>query len=93
MPPLQPIIFGIVIIMGGGIMLLLRLTQGISSGCHHATPNPFFGEFSLLWEGVLCFFFDLVKVILQGATMLPLNANFFGIVIIMGRGHYASAST
>ena len=57
MPPLHTF-FLIVIIVGRGIILLLRLSQGISSGCHHATTTL-----------------------------------FFGIVIIVGRGHYASAST
>jgi len=42
----------------GDSMLQLRLSQGISSGCHHATPTP-----------------------------------FFNIVISVGKGHYASAST
>jgi len=35
-----------------GIMLLLRLNQGISSGCYHATPTPTifnFLQFSLFW--------------------------------------------
>jgi len=42
MPPLHPKIFffGIVIV-GRSIMLLLRLSQGISSGCHHATHTQF----------------------------------------------------
>ena len=81
-PPLHPF-FLIIIIVGKGIMLLFRISQGISSGCHHATPKPFFLELSLLWEGALCFCFDLAKVLLQGATILLLQ--FFGIVI-MGRG-------
>ena len=39
-PPLNTKKIGIVIIVGRGIMLLLRLSQGISSGWHHATPKP-----------------------------------------------------
>ena len=40
------------------------------------------------------FCFDLARVFLQGSTMPPLHPKlFFGIVIIVGRGHYASAST
>ena len=66
-------------------MLQHRLNQGISSGCHHSTPKTIFLELSLLWEVVLCFCFDLAKVLLQGATMLPLHSIFFE-VIIMGRG-------
>ena len=37
--------------VGRGIMLLLRLSQGIPSECHHTTPTPIFFEVSLLWEG------------------------------------------
>jgi len=75
-------------------MLLLQLSQCISSGCHHATLTPnIFLEVSLLWEGALRFRFDLASVIIQGATMPNLNPNFFGIVIIVGRGLYVSAST
>ena len=36
----------------GGIMLLLRLSQGISSGCHHVTPTPqFFSGIVIIVEG------------------------------------------
>jgi len=59
MPHLYPI-FLLFIIVGRGIVLLLRLSQGISSGRHHA------------------------------ALKLKFN---FGLFIIVGRGHYASAST
>ena len=34
-----------------GSILLLRLSQGISSGCHHATPTPFFLIFIILGSG------------------------------------------
>jgi len=33
-------IFYLSLLWEGGIMLLLRLSQGISSGCHHATHTP-----------------------------------------------------
>ena len=95
-PPLHPKpFFGIVIIVRRGITLLLRLSRGISSGFRHATPTPknIFSELSL-WEGALCFRFDLAKVFLQGATMPPHIPNFFVVIfIIVGRGNYASAST
>ena len=52
-------------------MRLLRLSQGISTECHHGIPTPNFFELSLLWEGALCFSFDLARVFLQGATMTP----------------------
>ena len=73
MPPLNPKRFGIVIIVGRGIMLLLRISQGISSRCHHATPTPHFLDLSLFGKGALCFCFELAKVFLQGANMPPLN--------------------
>ena len=66
MPPLHPffliviIFFELSLLWEGGIMLLLRLSQTISSGFHHATPTP---------------------------------KTKFGIVIIVGKGNYASAST
>ena len=96
MPPCYPYthFFRIVIIMGRGVMLLLQLSQCISSGCHHATLTPnIFLEVSLLLGGALRFRFDLASVIIQGATMPNLNPKFFGIVIIEGRGLYVSAST
>ena len=40
MPPINLQFFGIIIILGRGIMLLLRINLGISSGCHHTTPTP-----------------------------------------------------
>ena len=93
MPLLHPIIFGIVIIVEWGIMLLLRLSQGISSGCDHATPTPIFWILIIVGRGIMPLL-RLSKVFLQGATMPPLHQIlFFGIVIIVGRGHYASAST
>ena len=55
-------------------MLPLRLGQGISSGCHNATPAP--KKFCICHycgKGALCFRFDLTKVFLQGATMPPLH--------------------
>ena len=92
-PPLHPIVWGEVLLWEGGIMLPLRLSQRISSGCHHATPKQKNLVLSLLWEEALCFCFGLAKVFLQGATMPPLHPHFFGSVIIVGSGYYASAST
>jgi hypothetical protein len=57
-----------------------------------ATPTPkVFWNCHYCGKAALCFCFDLVKTFLQGAIMTPLNP-FFLIFIIVGRGHYASAS-
>jgi len=53
-------------------MLLLRLSQGIASGCNHATPTPFF-NCRYLGKWALYFCFDLAKVFLQGATTPPVH--------------------
>ena len=43
MPLLNPqYFFGIIIIVGRGIILLLRLSQGIASGCHNANSTTIF---------------------------------------------------
>ena len=57
-------------------MLPLRFSQRNSTGCQNATLNQIFLELSLLWEGALCFFFDLANVFLQGATMPKLQPIF-----------------
>ena len=94
MPTLHQKFSFVIVIVGRGIILLLRFSQGISSGCHLATPTPkfFFRNCCYYGKGTLCFCFDLAKAFLQGATMPPLHP-FFLIVIIVGRGHYTSAST
>ena len=61
MPPLHQKNFGIVIV-GKGIMLLLRISQGISSGCQHATPTQKKFRNCHCGKGALCFCFDLAKV-------------------------------
>ena len=66
-------------------MLLLRLSQGISSGCHHANPYKLFRNCHYCGKGALSFCFDLAKVFFQGATIPPLH-HFSGIVINVGRG-------
>ena len=93
MPPLHPnfIFFGIVIITGRGIMLLLRLSQGISSGCQPCTN--LFRNCHYRGKGALSFCFDLAKVFHRGATMPPPHQTIFGIVIIVGWVYYLSAST
>ena len=69
MPTLhQKFSFVIVIIVGRGIILLLRFSQVISSGCHHATPTPIFFNCHYCGKGALYFCFELTKVFLQGAT-------------------------
>ena len=84
-PPLHPNFFGFVI-EERGIILLLRLSQRISSGCHHATPPPIFSNFHYCGKGALCFCFDLAKVFLQGATSPPLHPNFWGKVLLLWEG-------
>ena len=60
-----------------GNMLLFRLSQGISSGCHHATLHQIFFWICLYcWKGTLRFCSDLAMLFLQGATM-PLLHQFF----------------
>ena len=59
-------------------MLLLRLSQGISSGCHHATLTPkkvYFG-FVIIWEGVVMLLLRLSQGISSGCTMPPLHQFF-----------------
>jgi len=63
---------------------LLRLSYGISSECHHATPTANFTQLSLLWEGGIMLLFRLHHGISSGchhATHTP----FFDIIIV-GRG-------
>jgi len=74
-------------------MLLLRLSQGISLGWHNATTTPkYFRNCHYCGKAALCFCFDVAKVFLQDSTTPPLHP-FFGNIIILGSGHYASAST
>jgi len=72
-----------------GIILSLRLSQGISSGCHHATPKPknfSLSEMSLLWEGGIMLLLRLSQGISSGCHhATPKRKIFFGIVIIVGR--------
>ena len=91
MPPLhQKNVFLELSLWEGGIMLLLRLSQGISARCHHATPTPFSGFVIIVGRrqiqpGALCFCFDLSRVFLQDANMPPLHPIFFGSVINVGK--------
>ena len=59
---------------------MLRLSQGISSGFHHATPTPqnFFNFWMCqqCWKSVFCF--DLSRVFLQDDTMPPLHKKWHG---------------
>ena len=59
---------------------MLRLIQGISSGCLHATPTQFFPELSLLWAGclILLRLTQGISIGCHHAKLTPL----FGIVII-----------
>ena len=77
----------------GALCFCFDLAKVFLQGATMPHLHPFFFEFSLLWEEALCFCFDLAKVFLQGATMPLLQPIFFGIVVIVGRWHYATAST
>ena len=89
MPPLLPIFrFSIA---ARGIFLLLRHSQGMSSGCHHATPTPIFFICHYGGKEAFSFCFDLDRIIFQGANMPPLHIIFIN--NYCGKGHYASAST
>ena len=46
-PLLHPTFFRFLIIVKGVIILLLRLSHGISSGCHHAIPTTYNCLFSI----------------------------------------------
>jgi len=84
MPLLQQI-FWMSLMWEWGIVLLLRVSHGISSRCEHATPyTPFFGIVIVGVIGALCFCFDLAKVFCHGTTMPHLH-HFFGIAFILGR--------
>jgi len=80
----RPIFISIVIIVGRGNMLLLRLTRGISSGCHHATPKPNFLNCHYCWKGIMLLI-RLSQVISTGCHHASVHPIFFGIVIIVGR--------
>jgi len=84
MPTLHQKFSFVIVIVGRGIILLLRFSQGISSGCHHASPTPFF-NCHYCGKGALYFCFDIAKVFLQGATCRNCTQFFFRIVIIVGR--------
>ena len=96
-PPCHPytknIFLNLSLLLEGDIMLLLRLSHGISSGCHHATPSPFFGIVIVSGSLALCFCFDLDKVFLHGATTTPLHQFFLELSLFQEVWHYASAST
>ena len=53
-------------------MCLLRLSQGISSGCHLATQTPIFLKCHYFGKWTLCLL-ELAKVFLQGAATPPLH--------------------
>ena len=56
-------------------VILLRISQGIYSGCHHATPTHFFRN-CYYGKPALRFCFELAKVFLQDATTPSLH-HFF----------------
>jgi hypothetical protein len=72
-------------------MLLLRLSQGISSGCHHATPTQFFVFVIIAGRGII-FMLRLSQGISSGFHHATPTL-IFVFVNIAERGHYASAST
>ena len=85
MPPLHQI-FGLFIVVGRGIMVLLRHNYVFRVGATMSPQNQFFLDLSLLREGAFGFFFDLARVFFQGATTPPLHPeNIYGFVIIVGK--------
>ena len=91
MPPCHPkqIFFNfskLSLVWQRGLMLLLRLIKGISSGCHNAIPTPqiFFAIVSV-GQGALCFCFDLARVFIQGKLWHQYTKKIFGSIIIVGR--------
>jgi len=79
-PPFHPytIFSGIVIIVGRGIMLMLRLRQGISSGCHHATPTHNFFFLIVITGRGITLLLRLIQGIFSGshhATPTPFFQN------------------
>ena len=58
-------------------MLLLRLSQGISSECHHATPTPKIFKFSLFCDVGIMLLLRPNQGISSGCHHAPLNPNFF----------------
>ena len=86
MPPLYSHIFWNCHNCGkGGIMLLLRLSQGISSGCHHATPTPkHFLLFIIVGRGIMLLL-RLSQGISSGCQHATATYHFL-FFIIAGRG-------
>ena len=67
-------------------MLLLRLSHGISSGCHHATPiSKKVLDFPLLREGGILLLLRLSQGISSGCHHATPTPYFFGFVIIVAR--------
>ena len=73
----------------GGIMFLLRLSKGNSSGCHHANPTPFFCICHYCGKVAFCFCFDVARVFLQGASMPPLHPYFLKLSLLRERDRYS----
>ena len=91
MPHLHPFFSELALLCEGCIILLLRISQGTSSGCHHATPTPtFFLNCRYFGKGALWYCFDLAKVFLQGETMPPLHTKNSDLSLFR-KGHHASA--
>ena len=85
--------FGIVIIVGRGNMLQLRLSQGISSGCHHATHTPnFFLNCHYCGKGHYVSASTKPRYFFSVPPCYPYN-KFFWNCHYYGKGHYDSAST
>ena len=83
MPPLHPIFFGIVILVGRGISFFFNLARVFLQDATMPPLNPFFGIVIIVGRGIMLLL-RLTKVFLQVVTM-PLLQHFFGIVIIVGR--------
>ena len=88
MPPLNApkFLFGIVIIVGRGIMLLIRLSQYFSSGCHHTTLTPKKIEFFIIVGRGIILLLDLAKYFFRVPPCHTYTQICFCFVIIEGRG-------
>ena len=76
-----------------GITPLLRLSQGLLSARHHATPThqALFSQLSLVWEMGIMVLLLRSRGISSECTM-PTKQKIFR-SLIGGRGHYTAAST
>ena len=73
-------------------MFLLRLSQGISSGCHHSTTKPIFWNCHYCGKGHYASASTQPRYFFRVPPCYPYN-KFFWNCHYYGKGHYDSAST